>query len=478
MQSVTAEHAKSDGWLKSETPKFRANLPVTSSQIAAGKQLLLHAPSGSWVIVGEEQVSSIVDLLHAAQIGVLDRYPEIAENKLIAQLYRSGLLSIDGQESWSTIEFDHKSEKINTLILKMVGYCNIACTYCYDFEDKSYKSRLTVEQGKLAIDGALENAGKKLNILFHGGEPLLAIDTIKELVAYARRVTANREFDLLFSVQTNGSRFTPEILSFLTDNQFSIGISLDGPAEFNDVHRVNFKGEGTFEMIVNALAQDPTLKERIGVLTTVTGANAGVLYEIACSFRDMGIQRWDVTLFQAAGRAATDPGRFTPETKQIIASYFELMDGIEQGEFDAIGIKPILHYLRNILHYERRNMCLRNGCGAGKDLVSVSADGTIEACDCISNPALSLGDIAGDGITNALTSGRADNIRSRTTASLNPCQTCDWRIFCGGTCLAKVGEVDMVDDSECEIALAVFPEILRRLALSDRLVKYAERFVD
>jgi uncharacterized protein len=458
--------------------RFGVSGPITCRAIGSGKYLFLQAHSGSWIIVENHSVQDVQALLEAASSRLLDRFPDALETPLVAELYRAGLLSVNGRNAWDHVDFENETSRINTLILKMAGYCNIACTYCYDFEAATYKNRLTVEQGKKAIRGTLENVGPRLNILFHGGEPLLAYDAITDLVAYAQVEAQKTGTELLLSIQTNGTRFTPEIVKFLIKNRFSVGVSLDGPKLVNDSFRVDFKGRGTWQNITEAISEFPELASQMGVLTTVTNANAARLKEVACHFRDWGVRCWDVTVFQAAGRATKKPSRFAPDLDELITSYMDLLDGVEADEFGDMEIRPVLHYVRNVLGYERPNMCLRNGCGAAKELVSVSADGTVEACDCISEPALSLGNLAEGGISGALSSAQAQNIRSRTVRNLTPCTTCDWRTFCGGTCLAKTGEVTKVDTGECAVSMALFPDILRRLANSDRLFRYAERFGD
>jgi uncharacterized protein len=120
-------------------------------------------------------------------------------------------------------------------------------------------------------------------------------------------------------------------------------------------------------------------------------------------------------------------------------------------------------------------MCLCDGCGAGAELVVVNVDGTIQACDSIGDASLNLGRLDSITVDRALDVPVAQRIRGRCTDVLSPCQTCDWRHFCGGTCLAR-GGLDTVDHQECEIALAIFPEIFRRLGASNRLRQYVERF--
>ena len=193
--------------------------------------------------------------------------------------------------------------------------------------------------------------------------------------------------------------------------------------------------------------------------------------------RSVGVRSWATTLFEPVGRAAGASSEFAPPTDAIIHSYLALMDAVEAGKFDDMAVFPVLRYVRNVLSNERRDMCLRDGCGAGRDLVSIRVDGGIESCDCVSDPNLSLGRMDREGIGAALDGTVADAIRARSTNSLSPCQGCDWRSFCGGTCLAR-SSLKLVDEQECQMALAIFPEIFRRLAESDRLERYAERFAN
>jgi len=458
------------------TAHYVVNAPIVKRSLSPGQDLFLHPPSGSWVVVPSGVAPAVEAILRLAEADALDDVPDSDIGVIARKLHAAGLLAQHGRSAWSGRAVETRNTKVNTLILKMVGYCNIACTYCYDFSSASYKSRLTVEQGCKAVDGALARAGNRLNVLFHGGEPLLAFEAIRAIAAHAKAAAAARNIEILLSIQTNGTRFDDATVPFLIENEFSVGISLDGPAEINDAHRITFGGAGTHDRIVTLLERYPELLKRLGVLTTVTRRNCAELLPIARAFRDMGIQCWDVTVFQAAGRGSLQEDKFAPDTDILIGSYFALMDAIENGEMDTIEIRPILHYLRNLLSFDRRNMCLRDACGAGRDLVSVSADGKVEACDCISNPDLSIGHLDQGGIEVALASPTAERIRGRTTAKLEPCSSCDWRTVCGGTCLAKAGEVSVVDAAECKMSMAIFPELLRRLGRSPALARYAERF--
>jgi uncharacterized protein len=453
--------------------------PIRVHTLGGGHSLLLHPPSGSWMIVDAGGLNSFVALAAAAKRGILDqmaRDGEIAEDHpLLVELQRGGLLVKEGRAAWSDVTLNHAATPLNMLILKLVGYCNLACKYCYDYNQATFRQRMPSAIAESAIGQALARAVGGLTILFHGGEPLLEFDLIRRLVAFARREASLAGREVVFGIQTNGTQFTREIVDFLLAEDFAVGVSLDGPAEVNDSLRVDHSGRGQQARIEGALRDYPELTSRLGILTTVTSRNVDNLVGVARYVRELGVPRWDTTLFEATGRGAHDPERFKPDTNRLIASHFRLMDAIEQGEFDQMEVRPVLKYLRNALSYRRSSMCLRNGCGAAADLVSIRVDGTIEACDCIKDPHLELGSLKRVGIDDALASAAAHAVRTRATDTLPTCRTCDWRILCGGTCLAKAS-LNTVDEQQCRLAMALFPEIFRRLAKSDRLQRYARLF--
>ncbi len=451
--------------------------PLSIRQCDDDSYIIIHPDSGSWAALSTAQLSVFLALVELERRNRLDSIVGDANPELLNFLYQRGLVIHNGGTVWQSEKFDYTRTRPNTLILKLVGFCDLACTYCYDFRSATYSSKLDASLAKKAIRQAIESSAGHLNILFHGGEPLLAFDLLQELTTYAEELTHQNEFVLKLSIQTNGTRLSVRHVEYFIEHGFSVGLSLDGPASLNDVHRIDHKGAGSFERIMDNLQQFPLLVERAGILTTVTSTNVEFLPEIAEYFRICGFRKWDTAIFQKAGRGESDLNSHAPCPDKVIASFFKLLDDAVLPHWAAFEVRPILHFLRNVLSYRRHSMCLRNGCcGASTDLLSISADGSIEACDCIKDPDLRLGHMQVDDLDAVLSGNTAQYIRSRSTANLLPCRTCDWRVLCGGTCLAKAGAVNAVDDGECRIALAMFPEILKRLSRSKALEKYAIAF--
>ncbi|HLE86297.1 MAG TPA: radical SAM protein [Candidatus Brocadiaceae bacterium] len=98
-----------------------------------------------------------------------------------------------------------------SLLIKMTGECNFKCAYCYDFSPQREKNHISAERIIATIDQIISKT-KKLNITFHGGEPLLRFTVIKEVVNYCTRKFTDKK--IRYALQTNGSLFNKEIVEF------------------------------------------------------------------------------------------------------------------------------------------------------------------------------------------------------------------------------------------------------------------------
>jgi uncharacterized protein len=143
------------------------------------------------------------------------------------------------------------------VILKVTERCNIACKYCYYFfgGDDSFKddpaciSRETADQFVRFVRDARETYHlERIRIILHGGEPLLLPKPrMRELLTGLRKAAEGSE--LQFTVQTNAMLVNEEWLRIFEDFNVFVGVSLDGPAAFNDEYRVDHAGRGTYERV-------------------------------------------------------------------------------------------------------------------------------------------------------------------------------------------------------------------------------------
>lgn len=151
---------------------------------------------------------------------------------------------------------------VRYIAVKIASRCNINCKYCYIYNmgDHSFEHQPKImsrevyrELANRIREHCFEHDLDWFRIFLFGGEPLLAgKEFIKEFVTYFRYV-CEPDIKLDFGVQTNGTLLDAEWYTLLKKLGVRVGISLDGPKEFNDMNRVDMKGEGTYDRVMEAV---------------------------------------------------------------------------------------------------------------------------------------------------------------------------------------------------------------------------------
>lgn len=109
------------------------------------------------------------------------------------------------------------------------------------------------ETAKKAVDFYAQHSvdAQEKAIGFYGGEPLLNFEVIKRVINYANSVFRGQE--IIYSITTNGTLFTDEIIEFFVKNNVKITVSLDGPKKIHDLNRKFKSGKGSFDIVLNNL---------------------------------------------------------------------------------------------------------------------------------------------------------------------------------------------------------------------------------
>lgn len=158
----------------------------------------------------------------------------------------------------------YKQLPSSMLILIVTEDCNFRCKYCvysgvYDNQRKHNSSVMSLETAHKAVENYLAFLDRlrknNLNISpvigFYGGEPLLNFD----LIRYVVTLTDSRyPGKTRYSITTNASLLTPDIIDFFVSHNFTLTISLNGGKDENDRNRVFANGTGTYEIIMGKIA--------------------------------------------------------------------------------------------------------------------------------------------------------------------------------------------------------------------------------
>ena len=137
-----------------------------------------------------------------------------------------------------------------------------------------------------------KEAIKYVQIVFHGGEPLLLKpDYFEKSVAIFKDTAPNLEYN--FTVQTNGVTLDQNWYSLLQKNNISVGISIDGPKKYHDEYRVFHNGKGSYNEVVKAV-QIGKKYNLLGVLLVV---NINIpVQELYYEIKKLGIEKLNLLL--------------------------------------------------------------------------------------------------------------------------------------------------------------------------------------
>ncbi|MFX0011289.1 MAG: radical SAM protein, partial [Candidatus Hermodarchaeota archaeon] len=146
---------------------------------------------------------------------------------------------------------------IKQIIFEVTQICNLRCKYCiYGNAFYNYRNHSTLQMPfEIALKGmqyiydlTKRREDKELFISIYGGEPLTNFQLIKRIVKESKKIFEN--FNLRYSITTNGTMLIKKIIDYLVLNNFSIQISLDGPEDMNDANRLFSDGKGTYAKVM------------------------------------------------------------------------------------------------------------------------------------------------------------------------------------------------------------------------------------
>lgn len=194
---------------------------------------------------------------------------------------------------------------VPNITFQVTDACNLSCSYCYQINKGQHKMPIAI--AKKFIDLLVENNETTQNYLdtfsckgivldFIGGEPLLEIELIDQILEYFQKaiIEANHpwQYHWRASISSNGTLyFKPEVQTFIKKyfNNLSLTITLDGNKTLHDTCRVFPNGTGSFDLAYKAIQHYKTIFHgRMGSKITLSPENIKFTYEAISSFIDQG----------------------------------------------------------------------------------------------------------------------------------------------------------------------------------------------
>jgi uncharacterized protein len=174
---------------------------------------------------------------------------------------------------------------LSQVVLKLHSRCDLACDHCYVYEaaDQSWRGRPMVisdevieQAGRRIADHAAAHLLPSVQVVLHGGEPLLAGPIRLRRVVTELRSALHGVSALDLRIHTNGVLLTEDLCELFAEYGVKIGISLDGDQVANDRHRRYADGRSSYDQVLRALKllSAPRFRDLYaGLLCTIDIAN-------------------------------------------------------------------------------------------------------------------------------------------------------------------------------------------------------------
>ena len=365
----------------------------------------------------------------------------------VAELEKQGLLNAPEVKTYPV-----KSNEVKALCIHICHDCNLRCRYCFADEGAYHSSRefMSEQTAKKAIDFLIANSGNRkiLEADFFGGEPLMCLDVIKNVVAYAREQGEKYGKKFLFTTTTNAVLLDDDAIDFFNLEMENVVLSIDGRKEVHDAIRKTVNGKGSFDIVL------PKIKKFVQ-------SRGNKSYYVRSTFTAKNLDFSNDVIFLA------EQGFDSISMEPVVTDIEDLMIKPEhlpriKEEYERLCDRYIEKYKKgegfNFFHFNidlEGGPCLSkrvSACGAGNEYFSVVPNGDIYPCHQFAgDPAFKMGNV----YEGALDPGIRQKFASSCLFTRKNCQNCFAKFICSGGCSANnyhfTGEIENPYPITCEM---------------------------
>ena len=324
--------------------------------------------------------------------------------------------------------------------------CNMNCDYCFFLhKERLYPGssfRMTDEVLELYISQYIEaQQVPEVTITWQGGEPtMMGLDVFRRSVDCARKF-APSGMRVEHTIQTNGMLLDEEWCEFLRENDFLVGLSMDGPRELHDRYRHDKRGGGSFDRVMRAARLMQENQVEFNILCTVNAANAGHPLETYRFFRDELGVNW-IQFIPIVERVNHDGSTLLQEGDTVTDR------SLDPEQWGAFLVEIFNDWLvRDVgeMHVNMFEAAFASWVGApamacifdetcGNAMV-IEHNGDLYSCDHFVEPGYLLGNILETSLSTLISSDKQRRFGADKRNTLPAlCRECKWLFACGGEC--------------------------------------------
>lgn len=333
------------------------------------------------------------------------------------------------------------------LLAKPTGaICNLDCQYCFFLaKEQLYpgsKFRMADDLLETYIQQLLDaHRTPEVTVAWQGGEPtLMGLDFFRRAIDLVEKYKKPGQI-VSHTLQTNGTKLDDEWGRFFKQHNFLIGLSVDGPQHLHNAYRVDKRGQGTFDRVMQGWKTLQKYKVDFNILCTVNAVNGDYPLEVYRFFRDKLKARHiqfipiverineDGSTFVQAGNRVTERSVKPEQFGRFLIAIFDEWVRRDVGtvfvqHFDAalanwVGVTP--------------GVCIfAKTCGQA---LALEHNGDLYCCDHFVEPDYKLGNIQETPMLELVASEKQRQFGQAKSDDLPQyCRQCEVRFACNGGC--------------------------------------------
>jgi len=339
-------------------------------------------------------------------------------------------------------------------MLKPIGpVCNLDCTYCYYLEKKNIypgKSDYILNEELLELftkDYIATQDVPVVSFVWQGGEPtMLGVDYFRKALEFQKKYAGKKKIENSF--QTNGTLLTDEFCRFFKENEFLVGLSIDGPKELHDHYRVYSNGKPSWDKVmlgVELLQKHKVEFNTLSVVNRKTGDHPLEVYrflkEIGSTFmqfipiverttEEPGEDKQKLVHHTFKGKARVTDWSVRPlQYGQFMANMFDEWVRKDVGRF-YVQLFDVT--LANWVHAMPGLCVFSETCGTA---AVMEHNGDVYCCDHFVYRDYFLGNIRDKSLGELMAMPKQSIFGQDKKGALPPyCKSCEVRFACHGEC--------------------------------------------
>lgn len=392
-----------------------------------GEMFLLTNEAGQWIVIPDNEFKQLQGL------SLVKPLFEKLETEGMITTRDNAAVMFEARQRWERNHY--RGTQLH--IVGTTNRCNLSCRYCHTSSlptSADKKLDMSPSVAFKVVDFAFQSPVKSLAFEFQGGESLLNPQSIKSVYDYARLKQLAYDKKIKFSVVTNLTLATEEMIRYLLSSGINVTTTLDGIPDVHDWQRPFISGKGSWRAVSEGIEKLKKLGSKAGCLIVITKPLLKQLPRVIDRFNELGIHRAFLSPVEMNGRAIENWDDIGFEIEEFLESWCAVIDQLLERTAEGFYFQERMFSLalRKVLSpRDVGYMDFRNPCGMLIGQMAYTPDGGIYTCDEARGvEEFRVGSVLDDSFSDVMSSPKTHELVSLSLTDAPECQTCAYKPYC------------------------------------------------